>query len=104
MHPPNGGFRNIREAARFKRMGALAGACDLIIFNSPHLFTEQKTYKYKGLAIELKVGKNKTTPSQDLFIQKLESNGWLTYIIYDFESFQNIIEDLYPSIVSIVDE
>ena len=31
LHPANGGTRDIREAARFKRMGVLAGASDLLL-------------------------------------------------------------------------
>ena len=31
LHPANGGARDIREAARFKRMGVLAGASDLLL-------------------------------------------------------------------------
>jgi hypothetical protein len=33
LHPANGGTRDIREAARFKRMGVLAGASDLLLWH-----------------------------------------------------------------------
>lgn len=43
-HTPNGGYRNSREAAIFKREGVLAGFPDLtIIANSAVLFVEVKT-------------------------------------------------------------
>lgn len=31
-HPPNGGYRDVREAAKLKRMGVLPGIPDLVVF------------------------------------------------------------------------
>lgn len=39
---------------------------------------------YIGLAIELKVGKNKTSPDQDAVIDHLRSEGWLVFVLYDW--------------------
>jgi hypothetical protein len=38
LHPANGGTRDIREAARFKRMGVLAGASDLLFWHRGNSF------------------------------------------------------------------
>jgi VRR-NUC domain len=38
LHPANGGTRDIREAARFKRMGVLAGASDLLLWHRGNSF------------------------------------------------------------------
>jgi hypothetical protein len=38
LHVPNGGSRDIREAARFKRMGVLAGASDLLLWHRGNSF------------------------------------------------------------------
>src|SRR5258708_7664463 len=38
LHVPNGGRRNPREAARFKRMGVLAGASDLLLWHRGNSF------------------------------------------------------------------
>lgn len=48
-HSPNGGFRNIIEATKFKRMGTRAGFPDLILLVQRH--------GYGCLCIELKDGK-----------------------------------------------
>src|SRR5690349_751155 len=57
-HVPNGGKRNVREAARLKRMGVRAGVVDLH-FCMP---------KGQLAVIELKVRPNGTTKEQDRFM------------------------------------
>lgn len=60
---PNGGSRNVREAANLKRMGVLAGVPDLAI------------HWLGGYGvIELKIGKGKLTPPQFAVMAKLK---WL---------------------------
>ena len=82
-HVPNGGKRNAREAAKFKRMGVRAGIPDLLIFNpSGH---------YNGLAIELKVKGGKVRPSQKEALERLNRLGWCTKVVYSFDQFEHII-------------
>lgn len=64
-HSPNGGKRNIVEAARFKAMGTSAGFPDLIIIGRPMCF-----------AIELKAGKGRMTPQQDAWQAHFYTAGW----------------------------
>lgn len=56
-HVPNGGFRKGREAARLKAMGVRPGVTDL------HFIWAEKNYG----VIELKVGRGKLTPDQELY-------------------------------------
>lgn len=66
---PNGGSRHPAEAAKLKGMGVLPGVSDiLLIWKGPHNETNIG-------AIELKVGRNKMTPSQIAFKDKWESCG-----------------------------
>lgn len=55
-HTPNGGQRNPREGARFKRMGVMPGVPDILIF-----------WRGGMGGIELKAGKNKQQQSQSNF-------------------------------------
>lgn len=71
---PNGGYRDIREAKRLKLQGVKAGVCDM--------FLPIPNFEYHGLFIELKVGKNKTTESQDEFINYVRNNGYMAKVCY----------------------
>lgn len=53
IHCPNGGKRNAREGARFKKMGVLAGTPDILLW-----------FNGKAAAIELKAGKNNLEQTQ----------------------------------------
>ena len=63
-HVPNGGKRNVREAAKLKKMGVLAGVPDLAFVRAGALYF-----------IECKAGANKTTPIQDATIAALTEAG-----------------------------
>lgn len=69
IHVPNGGSRSQREGERFKRMGVLAGVCDVLVF--------EPRQGYNGLAIELKIGNNKSTEDQLAVQHQLVLAGWL---------------------------
>lgn len=69
IHIPNGGYRNMIEAKRFKRMGVTRGMPDVMIFEPNH--------GYVGLAVELKVGSNASTDEQLLAQVRLAQVGWL---------------------------
>jgi hypothetical protein len=84
-HSPNGGRRNPREGARFKRMGVLKGVSDFLIF-------ESNMPNVRGVAIELKVKPNKPTPEQLEFINRLKSLKWEAHVCYSFEEAKIIID------------
>lgn len=56
---PNGGSRNSFEAAKLKAEGVLPGVSDLILWFGAKGFN--------GMGIEMKIGKNKQTESQEEF-------------------------------------
>lgn len=73
-HIPNGGSRNILEAAKFKKLGVKDGVPDLqlIVPNG----------EIHGLWIELKSKKGKLQPSQRLMIQRLEEQGYMCKVCF----------------------
>ena len=84
-HSPNGGKRNAREGARFKRMGVKRGMVDFLIFdsNNPHI---------RGVAIELKVKPNKCTPEQVEVIEQFKTLKWAAYVCYSYDEAQQVID------------
>lgn len=56
-HPANGGFRNLREAAKLKAMGVRAGVADLAVVLPDG----------RAAFVELKAGKGRLSPAQAEF-------------------------------------
>lgn len=86
-HPPNGGYRNAREGAKFKEMGVKAGVSDLI-FLEPRL-------DYHGLIIELKTKKNQPNENQMEFLQKAADRNFLCVVCYNFESVEKTLKKYF---------
>ncbi|MEE0776532.1 MAG: VRR-NUC domain-containing protein [Bacillota bacterium] len=82
-HTPNGGHRNEREGAKFKRMGVKPGVPDICL--------PAPRGQYHGLYIELKYGRNKTTASQVAYLDYLRQQGYGTAICYDWTAAAEII-------------
>ena len=69
--------------AKLKRKGVKSGVPDIIVFEPRGI--------YYGLMIELKVGKNKTTPNQKKWIAELNKRNYLCLVSYSLdESMDNI--------------
>ena len=83
-HPPNGGKRNVIEAAKFKKMGVRAGLPDILIF--------ERIDDCAGLFLELKAGKNKETELQIFAMNELRRNGWIGWIVYNFDDAKVFID------------
>src|SRR5215831_1817683 len=64
LHVPNGGTRDIHEAARFKRMGVLAGASDLLFWHRGNSF-----------ALELKSPGGRLSEAQLEFLTRFNDAG-----------------------------
>lgn len=79
-HVPNGGRRNAREAAFLKLEGVVAGIPDLFLAVGRHGF--------HGLFIEMKAGKNTTTPAQKEMMERLYRAGYSCAVCRSFEEFQ----------------
>jgi len=80
-HCPNGGSRNVIEAAKLKRMGVKAGFPDVTIYNSPPC-----NRNAKGAVIELKrVVGGKVSPEQTKWLHDLAELGWVTAICFGID-------------------
>jgi hypothetical protein len=82
---PNGGSRNVIEATKLKAMGTKKGVPDILIF--------EPKKEYKGMAIELKVGKNKPSEYQLEWIEQLNKRGWYCIISYDLDEVMKEIDE-----------
>lgn len=79
-HPINEGKRTKFEQYKAKILGISSGVPDVMIFNNG------------GLAIELKVGKNRPTQNQIKWMADLESVGWICHVCYGFDSAKVLID------------
>lgn len=97
-HIPNGGFRDIREGAKFKSIGVRKGFPDYFLpVVKPNW---QPNGSYHGLFIEMKVGTNKTTPEQNDWLDYLSSAGYKCHVCYGWiEARDRIMEYLSYSAV-----
>lgn len=84
-HIPNGGKRNVREAARLKQEGVKAGVPDI------HLPIAR--YTYLGLWVEMKAPKGKLSGSQKRWKDKLEAYGHKVIVCYTWEQAKDAILD-----------
>lgn len=84
-HVPNGGKRNAIEAAKFKKMGVMAGVSDVIL--------DEAKGGYHGLRIELKTKNGKLSESQMNFLNKATDKGYLCAVVYSFDAARELIEN-----------
>lgn len=84
-HVPNGGTRNVREAAKLKEMGVRPGVPDLMLVLPRH--------GYHYLALELKVGKNKQTENQKWYQSKMTESGGKYVVIRSLDEFIECVKD-----------
>ena len=90
IHVPNEGKRTPFERYKFKFLGGVSGVPDILIFN--------KNLKYCGLAIELKVGYNKPTENQEMFLNRLKNANWDACWSNNFDSTKKIIDNYFTNI------
>lgn len=99
---PNGGHRHKAVAAKLKAEGVKAGVPDIFlavpmvrnkkITNDVNGLLEWGEW-ISGLFIEMKAGKNKTTESQDEWIERLSKAGYRVAVCYGFEEAKREILD-----------
>jgi hypothetical protein len=103
-HTPNGGNRSARTGALMKAMGAKPGVPDVLIYNafpdpgtdeSDRDLNEVRGYWINGLAIELKVGKNKPSPSQEEWAVKLRGCGWRVETLRSVDEVLTVLRQCY---------
>jgi hypothetical protein len=95
IHIPNGGMRNLRVAQKLKAEGVKAGVSDYLLPTAS--ITETLTsigytyMRYNGLWIELKVGRNKPTESQDDWLHEMRGAGYAAYWCIGWEEAAALI-------------
>ena len=82
-HTANERKCSIAAGIKLKRKGVLAGVSDIIV--------GKQCGDYGMAFIELKFGKNKTTESQNKFLQKMNLHGYFTKVCYSAEDAINTI-------------
>ncbi len=94
-HVPNGGKRGKRTAAQLKNQGVKPGVPDILIFEDWQQNSgPSAAFVGHGVAIELKVGSNKTSAEQDTWLDSLESKGWLTFVCYSLDEVKRACENI----------
>ena len=78
LHVPNGGHRHVLVGLRLKRLGAKAGAPDVLIFSRCPAQPE-----LRGVAIELKRRDGgRLSDAQKAWISRLNSEGWCAFVAH----------------------
>ena len=96
---PNGGYRNKREAARFKAAGVLAGVPDICLPVPASLNIKGENYLSAALYIELKLPKYKKkalkglNSNQKKVIHLLNDCGNLVLVCFGYHQAISRIED-----------
>ena len=80
---PNGGARHIVTAAKLKAEGVKAGV--------PDIFLAAPCGDFHGLFIEMKVGKNKPTPTQMDWLTSLRNSGYQASVSYSWTDARDTI-------------
>ena len=75
---PNGGARHPAVAAKLKAEGVRAGVPDVLL----PVARGDGEHSYIGLAIEMKVGRNRPTPEQRWWLERLAEQGWRCVVCY----------------------
>lgn len=83
-HPPNGGLRTQRTAAKLRRQGVKPGVPDVVLPVPRHGF--------HGLFLELKrPGPHSTSPAQRAYVQALNEQGYLALVVVGWEAARDLI-------------
>lgn len=85
---------------RMKEHGVKNGLPDCLIFDKFFIHyqdEERMGANRNGLAIELKVGKNKPTPAQLKWHEDLRRCGWRVDVCYNIDEVLKVLRECYPS-------
>ena len=101
-HPPMEGFRNPRTGGHMKAKGMKAGIPDCMIlqpfrkYGDVDGFSGQAWQTVNGLALELKVGKNKPTSAQLEWAGKLRACSWRVEVCRSMDEVLAVLRECYP--------
>jgi hypothetical protein len=90
---PNGGSRNIKEAAKLKREGVVAGISDLI------LLLANKHYNCLCLETKTKEKYSRQSESQKQWQKEVENNGSKYVVFRNFDEFEKIVIEYINNII-----
>jgi hypothetical protein len=82
---PNGGQRHVLVAKKLKDEGVKAGVPDIML--------PVARGEHHGFFGEMKVGKNTTTGKQDLWIERLQDQGYCCVVAYSAEEMMEALLD-----------
>lgn len=97
-HGANEGDMPVQYRVKLKRKGTFAGFPDVMVFEP---FTGEWVYSQAmnichGLAIELKVGRNKPTAAQEKWLWDLKGRGWRVEVCYTLDEVLAVLRECYP--------
>lgn len=95
-HVPNGGQRHPAVAKKLKAEGVKRGVPDVLVFEVCRGSASDLSF-CDGLALELKVGRNKPTAAQVEWHERLRKNGWRVEVCYTLDEVLGILRECYPS-------
>lgn len=72
------------RGGKLKAMGVKKGVPDILIF--------EPKGQFKGMAIELKVGRNKPTRQQESWLLHLQTRGWFCQVVYTLDQFIELVD------------
>lgn len=78
------------RGSKLKQMGVTPGVPDILVFEP---VMDALGVKEIGLAIELKIKPNKSTPAQAAFQKSLDDRAWQVHVIYDFDTFKKVVDN-----------
>ena len=84
IHIPNGGKRNVAEAAKFKSMGVRAGVSDLQLI--------YPVGRFHGAFIEVKSPKGTVSYKQREFMEQVHLQGYAIAVVRSVEEFMKFVE------------
>jgi len=100
-HVPNGGNRDAVTGAKLKKQGVKPGVPDVLIFEVPEEYWKDGMnislggLRAHGIAIELKRQKGgRLRDSQKKWLDKLQSQGWLTLVAHGADEAIDWLEKL----------
>lgn len=80
-HVPNGGYRNLKEAAKLKAIGVLAGVPDLLLVVNGSL-----------VAFELKTQTGRLSDKQKMVHSAWIAQGIPVHVVRSLQEFQQLIQ------------
>ncbi len=97
-HTPNEGKRNPRTGALLKRKGMKRGVPDVMIYEN---WVSEPDFNFRdfrqfGVAIELKIGRNKPTTDQCAWLDALEQRGWKVATCRTLAEVQHVLRCVRP--------